>query len=131
MSESVFKCRIEDVPPPPRGLRFHVGEGSFRTPGFLVRYGDDFRAYCNCCAHLQLELDLNPGMFFDTDDRFLMCSTHAALFDPADGRCVAGPCLGKFLESLPLRVSADSITVERRVRVGACDNNQCMVDTTT
>ena len=131
VSETVFQCRVEDVPQPPRGLRFRIGEDDSGIAGFLVRYGDDFRAYRNRCAHLRLELDLNPGLFFDIDERFLLCSTHAALFDPADGRCVAGPCAGRFLEPLAMRVNAGTITVEERTHPGASDNIQCMVDTTT
>ena len=131
MGEVVFQCAVDDVPPPPRGLRFDVGSGAKPTAGFLVRRGDEFRAYRNRCAHLWLELDFNPGLFYDVDNRFLQCSTHAALFDPLDGRCVAGPCAGRYLESLPIRISAGTITVFPPGSAGRPAHFEYTVDTTT
>lgn len=33
-------------------------------------------------------------------DFFLQCSLHGALFDPTNGVCVRGPCIGKKLEQV-------------------------------
>lgn len=60
------------------------------------------KAYLNSCPHMGASLDLVRGRFTDVSGRFLMCAVHGALFDPENGRCVAGPCAGKGL--LPIEV---------------------------
>ncbi len=60
------------------------------------------KAYLNSCPHMGASLDLVRGRFTDVSERFLMCAVHGALFDPENGRCVAGPCVGKGL--LPVEV---------------------------
>jgi nitrite reductase/ring-hydroxylating ferredoxin subunit len=49
-----------------------------------------------------MELDWKPGEFFDSSQLYLICATHGALFDPASGACLGGPCNGCGLR--PLRV---------------------------
>jgi nitrite reductase/ring-hydroxylating ferredoxin subunit len=51
-------------------------------------------AYLNRCTHRALELDWEPGRFYDVDGRYLVCATHGALYTPDTGRCVGGPCTG-------------------------------------
>lgn len=106
----VFRCRVDDVPAPPYGLRFDAGDAG---AAFLVRSPAGMRAYVNRCAHLELELDLAPGLFFCRDSRYLVCSTHGALFEPATGFCVAGPCAGASLECLAVEEGARWVSVCR------------------
>jgi nitrite reductase/ring-hydroxylating ferredoxin subunit len=42
-----------------------------------------------------MELDWQPGQFFDDEGRWLTCATHGALYDPASGSCAGGPCVGR------------------------------------
>jgi nitrite reductase/ring-hydroxylating ferredoxin subunit len=79
------------------GLRFTVERGGRRQPAFAVRVDGIVRAYVNACAHEGVELDWEEGRFFDDDGRHLVCATHGACYDPATGRCVDGPCRGRFL----------------------------------
>ena len=51
-------------------------------------------AYLNRCAHVAMELDWQPGMFFDFDAEYLLCSTHGAFYDPITGACRGGACTG-------------------------------------
>ena len=37
-------------------------------------------------------MDWQPGEFLDADKRWILCSIHGAAYEPADGRCVGGPC---------------------------------------
>jgi len=60
-------------------------------------YGRDVRLI-NRCPHQGTPLDLLPGRVFSADGRHLVCATHGALFDPASGLCLKGPCKGKRLE---------------------------------
>lgn len=59
---------------------------------FALRLDGHLRAYLNRCAHVAAEMDWQPGEFFDTDKRWILCSIHGAAYEPADGRCVGGPC---------------------------------------
>ncbi len=71
--------------------------------GQAIRVGLDdgsLRRFRNRCPHLGIPLDWGDGRCL-TDDGLLICSMHAALFDPESGDCLAGPCVGKRLERLP------------------------------
>jgi nitrite reductase/ring-hydroxylating ferredoxin subunit len=77
-----------------RGVRFEVVFRSARCPAFVVRHGGRAVAYLNRCAHVAMELDWQPGDFFEPDGEFLICATHGALYDPATGACRGGACAG-------------------------------------
>ncbi|MCS6944739.1 MAG: Rieske 2Fe-2S domain-containing protein [Sutterellaceae bacterium] len=78
-----------------RGLRFEVLEAGQRVGAFVVRHRGQLRAFVNRCAHVAVELDWQPGEFFDAEGRWLICATHGALYDPDSGACVGGPCRGR------------------------------------
>jgi nitrite reductase/ring-hydroxylating ferredoxin subunit len=80
------------------GVRFELDRGGQRHPAFAIRFGGRVRAYFNRCAHVGVELDWEPGRFFDADGMVLICSTHGALYDPESGECLGGPCRGGRLE---------------------------------
>ena len=84
------------------GLRFQWrGPDPTRIEsGFVVRVDGQTRAFVNACRHVPVELDWEQGRFFDAERLYLTCTTHGALYDPVDGRCVAGPCRGKALARL-------------------------------
>jgi nitrite reductase/ring-hydroxylating ferredoxin subunit len=77
------------------GVRFSVAVGGQATPAFVVRHAGQVRAYLNRCAHVAMELDWQPGRFFDGDEQWLVCASHGALYEPATGRCAGGPCVGR------------------------------------
>lgn len=78
-----------------RGVRFEVTVAGRPVPAFAVRFRGVARAYLNRCAHVAMELDWQPGEFFDFDAEHLVCSTHGALYDPSTGRCAGGACAGR------------------------------------
>ena len=78
-----------------RGVRFEVRVGGRAVPAFAVRFAGVTRAYLNRCAHVAMELDWQPGEFFDFDAEYLVCSTHGALYEPATGDCAGGACAGR------------------------------------
>ena len=59
---------------------------------FALRFDGRLVAYINRCVHVPTEMDWQPGQFFDMDKRWILCSIHGAAYEPADGRCVGGPC---------------------------------------
>ena len=42
--------------------------------------------------HVPMEMDWQPGEFLDSRKDYILCSTHGAAYEPATGRCAAGPC---------------------------------------
>jgi nitrite reductase/ring-hydroxylating ferredoxin subunit len=77
------------------GVRFAVRVGGAAASAFVVRHGGAVRGYLNRCAHVAMELDWQPGRFFDSAGEFLVCATHGALYESASGRCAGGPCAGR------------------------------------
>ncbi len=59
---------------------------------FALRFDGRAVGYLNRCAHVPTEMDWQPGQFLDIDKRWLVCSIHGATYEPADGRCIGGPC---------------------------------------
>ena len=86
-----------------RGVRFLVEHNGHIIPAFAVRHAGRVVAYLNRCAHKLVELDWQQGEFFDAERRYLVCATHGALYDPASGICVGGPCRGAALTAVPVR----------------------------
>ncbi|MCC6250031.1 MAG: Rieske 2Fe-2S domain-containing protein [Rubrivivax sp.] len=59
---------------------------------FALRFDGVVVAYLNRCVHVPTEMDWQEGEFLDLDKRWILCSIHGAAYEPADGRCVGGPC---------------------------------------
>lgn len=93
-------CAAEEVLEQGAGVRFAVDRWGVQQPAFVVRFAGKPRAYLNQCAHIGVELDWQPGQFFDDTRLYLVCSTHGALYDPVDGRCIGGRCAGRGLVPL-------------------------------
>lgn len=111
-------CRLDELPP--GGCReFRLGEGDWPLRGFVVDVPDGARAYLNRCAHLSFALNYLPDEFLTYDRRFILCSMHGAQFEKATGLCIAGPCLGRSLVRLPVRVDAQGVWLADDVDVAA------------
>lgn len=83
---------------------FTLGEGDWPLRGFVLRVGQEYRAYLNSCPHAGHPLNLRPHQFLTPDGTLIICCSHGALFERAGGLCIAGPCEGKALRSLPVEV---------------------------
>ena len=92
--ELVPLCASDTLADGSRGVRFAVNFRSEPVPAFAVRHNGVVVAYLNRCAHVAMELDWQPGEFFEPGAEFLMCATHGALYDPATGACRGGACMG-------------------------------------
>ena len=82
-----------------------------KKQGFLVWFEGVFKAYLNQCRHMEVCLDWQPNDFFDEDKKFIICSTHGALYSPKSGLCVAGPCKGQNLIMLNISERNDDIVI--------------------
>lgn len=94
-----------------RGARFDLARAGGEGKGFAIRHLGQAHAYVNRCPHLGVELDWQPGEFFEASGLYLICSTHGALFDPSTGLCVAGPCRGARLERIALEESDGRVLI--------------------
>lgn len=93
------------------GVRFEWCGPAGRAPAFVVRHDGRARAYVNRCSHVPVELDWQPGKFFDASGLYLICATHGAMYEPASGRCAGGPCGRRPLQAIPVHEHDGSIWV--------------------
>lgn len=93
------------------GVRFNWAPAGGEGKGFAIRFDGEVRAFVNRCPHLGVELDWEPGQFFDDPKLYLICSTHGAVFEPDSGLCVGGPCRGARLEPITVEERAEGVFV--------------------
>jgi nitrite reductase/ring-hydroxylating ferredoxin subunit len=103
-------CQLDQLADP--GSRaFSIGEGDWPLKGFLVRSGATVRAFVNSCPHAGHALNWHPHEFLTRDRTLIQCTSHGALFEMTTGTCVAGPCNGKALQALPVKLENDCVYV--------------------
>ena len=97
-------CRLEDIEDG-QGKGFTLGEGLEGRDLFVVRDGSKIYGYVNSCPHLGTPLDWQGDRFISEENGLIMCATHGAQFERADGSCFSGPCVGASLQ--PVSVAID------------------------
>ena len=85
-------CASTDLPEGGRAWVWDLTQYGRPVRAFALRFDGQVHAYLNRCLHVPTEMDWQAGEFFDGDKRFIVCSIHGATYEPADGRCVGGPC---------------------------------------
>ena len=102
-----FLCASEAIP---------EGEAKgVATPEFnlvLLRRNNVLFAYRNLCPHLTLPLNWAPDIFLDSDNEFIQCATHGALFLMETGECVSGPCVGQSLQPVLIEERAGAVYLQ-------------------
>jgi nitrite reductase/ring-hydroxylating ferredoxin subunit len=98
-------CRLDEIPDG-TAKGFDLGGCDEPLEIFVVREGPRIFAYMNVCPHTGSPLDWQPDDFMSEDGCNIMCHTHGALFEVADGFCIAGPCAGDQLT--PVKVEVDA-----------------------
>lgn len=98
---SIFLTRVADLGAT-KAKGIVLGEGEARLDIVIVEWQGARHAYVNQCPHQFIPLEIFPGHFFDADRKHLICSGHAALFEPDTGFCVLGPCNGQSLKALKI-----------------------------
>ena len=93
-------CALDDIPDP--------GGKGFRIAGrariFVIRSGDDAYGYVNVCPHQGTTLDWKPDAFLTVGKRLIQCATPGARFEIATGACAGGPCDGRALTPVAVRI---------------------------
>jgi len=90
------------------GFVFEAGGASFR--GFVVRRADEVKGYIDSCPHVGAPLALTPTAYLTRDGEHIICASHGALFRLTDGRCIAGPCVGRALKPWSVTVRDGWVT---------------------
>jgi nitrite reductase/ring-hydroxylating ferredoxin subunit len=93
--------------------------GEFAATVLVARVDRQWRAYANVCRHKAIPLDARGGTELGvmTDDRrHLLCDSHGALYKPADGLCVSGPCAGTHLFAFVVDEAENELRLTLAVR---------------
>ncbi|MBF0443977.1 MAG: Rieske 2Fe-2S domain-containing protein [Magnetococcales bacterium] len=96
------------------GKAFSFGDGNKPFRMFIIRDGDELKAYINGCTHFT-GTPLNPnevGNFLDAKDPTLIyCGVHGSRFLLSTGACVSGDCDGEGLQAIPISVIDGQIMI--------------------
>ena len=97
---------------PDGGAReFEVGGGDWPFRGFLVRQAGVLRAFANICPHQRYPLNMVAHAFCAPGEALVRCAHHGAVFDPDTGLCLVGPCAGRSLLRLEMRLADGQVLV--------------------
>jgi nitrite reductase/ring-hydroxylating ferredoxin subunit len=101
-------CALAEIADPgSKGFMFREGDQLFM--GFVVRRGETVVGYVDRCPHAGMPLAMLPDRFLTREGDLILCSSHGALFQPEDGVCVSGPCVGRSLWLWPVVVDGEAI----------------------
>jgi nitrite reductase/ring-hydroxylating ferredoxin subunit len=92
-----------------KSKKFTLRRGQRDLEALLVNFEGRHFAYINRCPHTGITLDWVNNQFFSSDNRYLMCATHGAVFEPPTGECIWGPCVGLSLQSVPVVIEEGRI----------------------
>lgn len=98
--EPVLLCASDALIERGDAVVFDVQQWRRKVGAFVMRFEGRVVAYLNQCAHVPTEMDWQEGKFLDRDREAIICSIHGATYDPLNGRCVGGPCVGARLTAL-------------------------------
>ena len=87
-------CNSADLQNGGKAVPFDVNFSGQTCTAFAIRFQGTVHAYLNRCTHVAMEMDWQPGQFFDDTGQWLLCSTHGAAYKPDTGECGGGPCRG-------------------------------------
>ncbi len=106
-------CRIDELPE--EGSREFTAD---RQSIVVVRRDGQIHAYLNWCPHLGIELNFQPDVFLDSDNQFIQCANHGALFEIDTGHCLSGPCSGDKLVAVKHSVRGDELWIDELPQPG-------------
>lgn len=92
-----------------KSKKFTLRRGQRDLEALLVNFQGQHFAYINRCPHTGITLDWVNNQFFSSDNRYIMCATHGAVFEPPTGECIWGPCFGLSLQSVPVEIEEGRI----------------------
>jgi nitrite reductase/ring-hydroxylating ferredoxin subunit len=80
----------------------------------VVRHAGEVYGYLNQCVHMPRRLDCEDPHVFDPSGRFVRCSMHGIIYDPASGMCQSEICAGESLTSIAVVETGGVIYLQDR-----------------
>jgi len=96
-------CQLNDLPNH-GGKEIIFTEGQLRTSIFVQKTDDTVAVFLNHCPHAGTPLNMLGDRFLDMRGQNILCRTHGATFNRTTGKCISGPCKGRYLKSIAHRV---------------------------
>jgi nitrite reductase/ring-hydroxylating ferredoxin subunit len=103
-------CDLIDIPEQ-QARGFRVNEAGHEIEFFIVCHEDNIYGYLNHCPHTGVNLNWQPDRFLDGSNQLIQCTTHGAQFRIHNGYCVRGPCRGRSLSAIKLRLENGRIKI--------------------
>jgi len=104
-------CALEDIPDGD-SASFAIEQNGETVGLMAVRQGNEIFAYVNRCPHVGVPLDFTPGKFLDLSKTYIQCASHGATFRIETGECIGGPCAGKSLSPVEVRIEGPDVYVK-------------------
>ena len=76
---------------------------------FIVRNYNEIVGYKNSCPHNFAPLNWSSDIFLDQEQNYIQCVNHGALFEIHDGTCIYGPCIGRSLSPIEIKIENNII----------------------
>ena len=99
-------CKLEEIP-----IHGSRGFDPFREGHdtiFVVNTNQGPVAYKDICPHYEsTSLPWRKNRYLNLASTKIVCAAHGAEFEITTGMCVSGPCLGRSLTSVPVKVAED------------------------
>ncbi|MFK8011509.1 MAG: Rieske (2Fe-2S) protein [Marinicellaceae bacterium] len=85
-------------------------ESSKGLMSIMVQYiNNQYVAFENFCPHQGRRMDYATGKFLISDSETIVCPAHGAEFNPLNGLCINGPCLGESLKPIKIKANEEDI----------------------
>ena len=105
-------CACDNIPQQDsRGFDLTLDNGE-QLALIVVNKGGQLYVYRNNCPHVGVRLEWQEHQFLDFDKQYIHCSSHGALFEMATGQCIAGPCAGDKLDTIPSKVEDGQLWIK-------------------
>src|SRR5690554_4209691 len=108
----VYLCQWEDIAEgTSRGFRLQLPPDDHYRNVLAVKKRGLLYVYENLCPHAGIPLEWVEHQFLSHDNSLIQCANHGALFTIEQGLCVAGPCAGQSLATLPIEHQQQAVYV--------------------
>ena len=83
--------------------------GTRRKKVIVLRHEGRLIGWLDSCPHYAggTPMGWRANAYLNADKSKIVCASHGAIFNKVTGVCELGPCLGKSLTPVPLRIEAD------------------------
>ena len=103
-------CPISIIPDP-GSKAFQLDNNGENLDIFVVHKDGQFHGFINRCPHTSVNLEWLEDQFLDSDQAFIQCATHGALFEIDTGHCIHGPCAGENLSPVSVEITDNMLFV--------------------